>query len=322
MTNPTPSPEFPLPGLGARLKRHLRLSRAARVGPAAGTPPLLVLFVNSICNLTCEHCFYWRNLNQRDDLTFDELAALSRDLGTVENLNLSGGEPFLRKELDRIVRMFVRDNGTRQIYVPTNGWYTERTVAALASILEEPALQLFACELSLDGTEAYHDAFRGKAGSFRRALETYDALAELQRRDPRLRIHSISTVTDHNVDEVRALSDHLHERCPAMDHHNIAVIRGDNKHHDVGDLPEALAEHVRVGLGLDFTRGRHQRHQVLLGHLARLHGDHVLVRLLDAHHHHDGQDCNHAYNDGNLFPLLHRRFLCLPLHRETAFALL
>ena len=248
MTNPTPPPEFPMPGLGARLKRHLRLSRAARVGPAAGTPPLLVLFVNSICNLTCEHCFYWRNLNQRDDLTFDELAALSRDLGTVENLNLSGGEPFLRKELDRIVRMFVRDNGTRQVYVPTNGWYTERTVAALASILAEPALQLFACELSLDGTEAYHDAFRGKAGSFRRAIETYDALVELQRRDPRLRIHSISTVTDHNVDEIRALTDQLHERCPAMDHHNIAVIRGDRKNPDLRTPPLAayrdLVDHV------------------------------------------------------------------------------
>jgi MoaA/NifB/PqqE/SkfB family radical SAM enzyme len=232
-TNPPPAPDFPAPGLAARLARHARMSRAARLGPAAGTPPLLVLFVNSICNLTCEHCFYWRNLNQRDDLSFDELAALSDDLGTVENLNLSGGEPFLRKDLDRIVRRFVRANGTRQVYVPTNGWYTERTVVALESILAEPDLQLFACELSLDGTEAYHDSFRGKAGSFRRALETYDALAALQRRDPRLRIHSISTVTDHNVDEIRALTDLLYERCPAMDHHNIAVIRGDRKNPDL-----------------------------------------------------------------------------------------
>lgn len=237
MNDSQPPRSFPTPGVGARVARHVRLSRRSRRGPAAGTPPLLVLFVNSICNLTCEHCFYWRNLNQRDDLSFDEIAALSRDLDTVENLSLSGGEPFLRKEIDRIVRLFVRDNGTRQVYVPTNGWYTERTVAALESVLEEPDLQLFACELSLDGTEAYHDAFRGRAGSFRRAMETYDALAELQQRDPRLRIHSISTVTDQNLDEVRALTDQLHQRCPAMDHHNIAIIRGDRKNPDLRTPP-------------------------------------------------------------------------------------
>ncbi|MCM2270077.1 MAG: radical SAM protein, partial [Thermoanaerobaculia bacterium] len=174
--------------------------------------------------------------------------ALSRDLDTVENLNLSGGEPFLRKDLDQIVRLFVRDNGVRQVYVPTNGWYAERTLAALESILAEPTLQLFAVELSLDGTAAYHDRFRGKAGSFERAMATYDALAALQRRDPRLRIHSISTVTDQNLDEVRALTDVLHERCPAMDHHNIALIRGDRKNADLRTPPTAayaeLVDHV------------------------------------------------------------------------------
>ena len=56
------------------------------------------LFINSICNMKCEHCFYWQNLNRRDDLTFDEIVRLSEDLGPVENLNLSGGEPFLRRE--------------------------------------------------------------------------------------------------------------------------------------------------------------------------------------------------------------------------------
>ena len=50
--------------------------------------------------MKCEHCFYWKQLNQRDDLTFQEIVALSQDLGPIENLNLSGGEPFLRREFD------------------------------------------------------------------------------------------------------------------------------------------------------------------------------------------------------------------------------
>jgi MoaA/NifB/PqqE/SkfB family radical SAM enzyme len=60
-------------------------------------------------------------------------------------------------------------------------------------------------------------------------METYDALAELQKRDPRLRIHSIATATDVNMDEIRNLTTYLYERCPAMDHHNLAIIRGDRK---------------------------------------------------------------------------------------------
>ena len=47
--------------------------------------------------------------------------------------------------------------------------------------------------------------------------------------DPRLRIHSISTATDVNMDEIRRLTTYLFDRCPKMDHHNLAMIRGDRK---------------------------------------------------------------------------------------------
>ena len=91
-----PSPPVPLL---SRVLRHGRLTYRALVHGKRQTPPFLIVFMNSICNLTCEHCFYWKNLNQRDDLTFEEFEALSRELGSFENLNLSGGEPFMRKEL-------------------------------------------------------------------------------------------------------------------------------------------------------------------------------------------------------------------------------
>jgi MoaA/NifB/PqqE/SkfB family radical SAM enzyme len=193
------------------------------------SPPFLVLFINSICNMRCEHCFYWTHLNKRDDLTVDEIFALSRSLGKIENLNLSGGEPFLRKEFAEICRQFVRHNGVRQIYVPTNGWFTDRTIAAVEKTLEEPNLDLLVAELSLDGMAEFHDTFRVAKGSFRRAMQTYDALAELQHKDPRLRIHAISTATDVNVEQIRKLTTYLYDRCPQMDHHNLAIIRGDRK---------------------------------------------------------------------------------------------
>ena len=210
-----------------RVRRHARLTTQALL--PAGTPPFLILFINSICNQTCEHCFYWRSLNQPDDLSFDELEALSRNLGRVETLNLSGGEPFLRKDLAEICRMFVRNNRVRQIYVPTNGSFAARTVQAVSSVLEEKDLDLFVCELSLDGMPEFHNRFRGMKDAFERSMATYDELVELQRRDARLRIHSISTATNGNMEEIRRLTSFLHERCPGMDHHNLAIIRGDRK---------------------------------------------------------------------------------------------
>jgi len=179
--------------------------------------------------MKCEHCFYWRSLNQRDDLTKEEIFELSRSLGRIENLNLSGGEPFLRKEFAEICRQFIRHNGVKQIYVPTNGYYTDKTVKQVSDTLEEKSLDLFVVELSLDGMPEFHDTFRVTKDAFKRAMETYDALAELQKRFPRLRIHSISTATDRNMDEIRRLTTYLYERCPQMDHHNLAIIRGDRK---------------------------------------------------------------------------------------------
>jgi MoaA/NifB/PqqE/SkfB family radical SAM enzyme len=210
-----------------RVVRHTRLT-LTNYAPDP-SPPFLVLFVNSICNLKCDHCFYWRSLNRRDDLTFDEIVRLSESLGRIENLNLSGGEPFLRKEFSEICRQFIRKNDVRQIYVPTNGWYTQKTIDQIRRVLEEPSLFLFAAELSLDGTAAFHDRFRGAQGSFDKAMATYDALAELQKEDPRLRIHAISTATNVNVGEIHELTSFLFERCPQMDHHNLALIRGDRK---------------------------------------------------------------------------------------------
>jgi AdoMet-dependent heme synthase len=193
------------------------------------SPTFLVLFINSICNMKCEHCFYWTSLNKKDDMSFDELKKLSDSLGTLENLNLSGGEPFLRKDFAEVCRLFIKKNKVRQIYVPSNGYFTEKTVKAVRELLEEKDFDLFVVELSLDGMPEFHDTFRVAKNSFRKAMQTYEALIEIQKEDPRLRVHCISTATDVNMAEIRELSTYLYERCPDMDHHNLAIIRGERK---------------------------------------------------------------------------------------------
>jgi MoaA/NifB/PqqE/SkfB family radical SAM enzyme len=230
--------------LPKRIAKHARINWQNLSIPEVPSPPFLILFINSLCNMKCEHCFYWQQLNQKTDLTFEEIVALSEDLGQIENLNLSGGEPFLRKEFSAVCRQFIQRNGVKEIYVPTNGYFTERTIKAIRGVLEESSLRLFGVELSLDGMPEFHDEFRKAKNAFKKAMETYDALSELQREDSRLQIHAISTATERNMSEIRMLTTYLFDRCPQMSHHNLAIIRGDRK--DATLHGPALEEYRRL----------------------------------------------------------------------------
>ena len=168
----------------------------------------------------------------------------AKDYGVFENLNLSGGEPFIRKDIGEICRFFVRNNKVKQIYIPTNGYFPDRTVKQVTEMLKEPDLRLLAVEISLDGMAEYHNRLRGDGKSFERAMETYSELAKLLSIDERLKIHANTTVTSDNMEEVKKLSKYLHDNCPGIEHHNIAIIRGDRKNASLQG--PALEEYKKV----------------------------------------------------------------------------
>lgn len=213
----------------SRIGRHTRLSMKSATYKERQTPSFMVIYMNSICNLTCEHCLYWKNLNQRNDLTFEEYEKLSHDLGDFENLNLSGGEPFIRQDFAEICQLFIDNNNIKNIYVPTNGYFTDRTEKTLRKVLKNDKLKLFVCELSLDGMPEYHNKLRGNPRSFEKAMETYEMLTELQKEYPQLKIHASTVAMSENMNEIWQLTDYLYENCPEMEHHNLAIIRGDRK---------------------------------------------------------------------------------------------
>jgi MoaA/NifB/PqqE/SkfB family radical SAM enzyme len=237
--------------INKRIARHVRLTQRANHHEERQTPPFMIVFINSICNLTCEHCFYWRNLNQRDDLSFEEFRKLSNELGEFEILNLSGGEPFIRPDFADICLLFTEKNKAKRIYVPTNGYFTERTETQLRQLLSQAKdLQTFACEISLDGMPEYHNRFRGNPKSFEKAMETYEMLAGLQKEFPNLLIHSNTVAMSENMGEIWRLTEYLYERCPAIEHHNLAIIRGDRKNPSlegpVLQQYKALYQHVKT----------------------------------------------------------------------------
>ncbi len=84
------------------------------------------------------------------------------DLGQFDTLNFSGGEPFIRPDFGEICGLFITKNGVKQIYVPTNGYFTDKCEKSLRKVLQHKSLDRFVCEISLDGMPEYHQPIPGQ----------------------------------------------------------------------------------------------------------------------------------------------------------------
>ena len=86
----------------------------------------LRLSVTDRCNLRCSYCMpeedsVW--LPREDVLTFEEMATLTgyfTDLG-VDKVRLTGGEPLLRRDLPRLIRLLLQNHNIQEIALTTNG---------------------------------------------------------------------------------------------------------------------------------------------------------------------------------------------------------
>jgi GTP 3',8-cyclase len=86
----------------------------------------LRLSVTDRCNLRCAYCmpeeeYVW--LPREDVLTFEEMAQLAgyfTDLG-VDKVRLTGGEPLLRRDLPRLIRLLLQNHNIKEIALTTNG---------------------------------------------------------------------------------------------------------------------------------------------------------------------------------------------------------
>jgi MoaA/NifB/PqqE/SkfB family radical SAM enzyme len=128
------------------------------------------------CNLRCGFCYTDspRHTLQRtpelSDEEWREVMRQSLELGIVEAV-VTGGEPFLRKELTLGVVESLAEAGVG-VTLNTNGWFVDEEVAARLG-----ALRSVTAHVSLDGARAgLHDSSRGVPGSWRRAVEGIDRL--------------------------------------------------------------------------------------------------------------------------------------------------
>jgi len=181
-------------------------------------------FVTSTCNAKCRHCFY--PINQRtDELTLAELEKLAATLPPIRLLLISGGEPFLRRDLPELLRVYWERCRFFSVSIPTNGFSAERiaeTVRRICAI--SPDLQL-GMTVSLDGFEEFHDAMRQVPGLYRKATETLRALVALSAELPNLTA-GVNTVF------MNANQDRMDEFCAmirsefAPTYHSLILVRG------------------------------------------------------------------------------------------------
>ena len=86
----------------------------------------LRISVTDRCNLRCDYCMPEENyvwLPRQDILHFEELSVLVdcfTDVG-VEKVRLTGGEPLLRHDLDKFIRMLAAKPAIRDLALTTNG---------------------------------------------------------------------------------------------------------------------------------------------------------------------------------------------------------
>jgi MoaA/NifB/PqqE/SkfB family radical SAM enzyme/SAM-dependent methyltransferase len=136
----------------------------------------LWLQVNNACNLQCTHCLVSSGPGQDRGLPAEfwtRLLDRAVELG-LERVYLTGGEPFLRKDLIPLLRRATEHHGLEAI-VLTNATAFGAAVLAELDTLSRERIRF---QVSVDGSRAAtNDAIRG-AGTFERALNGARFLAE------------------------------------------------------------------------------------------------------------------------------------------------
>lgn len=131
-----------------------------------------VLAVTYRCNSRCTMCDIWKMKETREL----ELEYYKRLPKTLRDINVSGGEPFLRQDLVELVKIFHETCPKARIIVSTNGYLSDLIKEKMREILKvAPGAGV---GVSIDGLSEMHDRIRGIPGGFNLATRTVKLLRE------------------------------------------------------------------------------------------------------------------------------------------------
>ncbi len=124
------------------------------------------------CPMRCRMCGIWAHpTDPSEEIQAGDL----RGLPHLEFINLTGGEPFIREDLEEIVHECYRH--ARRIVISTSGWFEDRVIA-LARTFPQIGIRI-----SIEGLSVKNDALRGRPGGFDKGLRTLLTLREMGVKD-------------------------------------------------------------------------------------------------------------------------------------------
>jgi MoaA/NifB/PqqE/SkfB family radical SAM enzyme len=224
---------------------------ARRLGRPLVLPASLTVSVLYACNSRCKTCHVYEN--KAKVLRPDEYDRIFASLGHAPRwVTLSGGEPFLRKDLGDIALLLWKHCRPKVINLPTNGSLPDAVEATVERVTAEAKGTAFVVNLSIDEVGPRHDELRGFPGSYERALETLNRLRRLKARRKNLTLGIHTVVSAYNEARFEEIADHCRSLGP-----DSYIVEVAEQRVELGTVKDALAPSDE---GLQRALGNLRRH--------------------------------------------------------------
>lgn len=153
-------------------------------------PSDMCIILTYRCPMQCQMCNIWKNPTVKEkEITVEEI----RRLPAVKFINLTGGEPFIREDIEDIVEVCLEKSP--RVVISTSGWFEERIIK-LAKRFPNIGIRI-----SIEGLSCKNDELRGRQGGFDKGLRTLLTLRDMGVKD----IGFGCTVSNHNSKDMLSL---------------------------------------------------------------------------------------------------------------------
>ena len=176
-----------------------------RVAHATGRlqqlPINLTVSVTYSCPSRCLTCDIWQK--KVDDLRLDEYARLFPTLHKVPVwVTVSGGDQFIRSDLDEIIRLIRVQIEPMIINIPMNGVITERIFNLLPKICANSVGSQLVLNLSVDEIGTEHDRLRGADRNYEKLLLVAELIRDLKKTYDHIVLGVHTVISKHNVHRI------------------------------------------------------------------------------------------------------------------------
>ena len=178
-------------------------------------PMILTFSVNDYCNSRCKTCNIWMNdatEKKEGELGLEEIEKIFSQFNRIYWVTITGGEPFLRNDLAKIIGILHYKAKTKIITISTNGITTDEIIHCIKEILNSCQNLKLVINLSLDGVGEQHDRIRGVKGNFEATINTFKELKKI--RNKRLIIGFNTVISRYNVKNLPKIYSNLQKFNP------------------------------------------------------------------------------------------------------------